>query len=69
MKILWLFLILSCASEVTRPKIYSNFDKKCEISKLSFDGVVYQCYCKIEGTNTKQGSVIVFVPVAEVNCR
>ena len=73
MKTLWvfvgMFMVLSCASEPgSHPKIYSNFDKKCEISKLSFDNVNYKCYCKIMGTN-ERNDVIIFVPIPEKNCK
>lgn len=71
MKTLWVFvgIFLGCSSGPgLRPRTYSNFDKKCEISKLSWNGNKEECYCKIVGKN-EQNEIIVYVPIPEKNCK
>ena len=73
MKMLWvfvgIFLVVSCSTaSVSRTRTYSNLDKKCEISKLSFDSNKEGCYCKVTGKN-ERNDVIIYIPISEGNCR
>lgn len=71
MKMLWVFLgiFLGCTTSYAPQNVrkYSNFNEKCDVSRLSFDGEKEQCYCKIVGLNG-QTNVIIFVPIPQRNC-